>query len=271
MVALPVFHAALALFLSQPVPGVAVERKLAERFQLKVGDTIEVALEPGQAGRTFTVEAVYQAKPDPATALRNEFGIRFHLPDLAQLLGAPDRVDRIGVRTTGVSPDSAAARLNQVAFGFRAYPSDSIARESSRTFLVVSRFHRAIGFVSIVASAVFLLCIMMLKVGERQQDAVVMRLIGISRATVYKAFMLEACLLALLGSIVGIGLALVAALATNAFYQRRFDTTLVFAHLTPDIVMLGVGLSLLLGVGAGALAAARLVRARPLSLWRRAA
>jgi putative ABC transport system permease protein len=215
---------------------------------------------------------VYEPRPDPATVLRGEYRLRLHLPDLAALLGQPDRVDRIAVRSApGVGADSLAALLNATAFGYRAHPSAAIASESSRTFLVVSRFHRAIGFIAIVASAIFLLCIMLLKVEERRLDAAVMRLMGLSRATVFRAFVLEAVLVAGAGSLAGIGLAWLAAAATNAVYQHRFATGLVFAWLTPGIVGLAVGLSLVLGVGAGALAAARLVRAQPLALWRRQA
>lgn len=253
-----------------PAPGVAIERRMAERFGLAVGDTVSVTTSADAKPASFLVEAIYQPRPDPATALRGEYRLRFHLPDLAALLGAPDRVDRFGVAAaTGVSADSAAFRLNQLGFGFRAYPSDSIARESSRTFVVVSRFHRAIGVISIVASAIFLLCIMLLKIEERRLDAAVMRLVGISRATVFQAFLLEACFLAVVGSLVGVVLAYVATVATNRVYQWKFDTNLVFAQLTPDIIAFGVGLSLILGVLAGAVAAARLVRAQPLALWRR--
>lgn len=254
----------------QEISGVAIERRLADRFKLEVGDTVALTTDPAGRPSPFRIEAIYLPKADPATALRGEYDLRFHLPDLAALLGGPDRVDRFGVRVApGISPDSAAQRLNQSAFGYRAYPSDSIARESSKTFLVVSRFHRAIGVIAILASAIFLLCIMLLKVEERRLDAAVMRLVGISRATVFKAFLLEACLLAGVGSVVGVGLAAVATVATNWFYQRKFETTLVFANLTADLIAFGVGLSLLLGLVAGTLAAARLVRAHPLSLWRR--
>jgi ABC-type antimicrobial peptide transport system permease subunit len=121
-----------------------------------------------------------------------------------------------------------------------------------------------------VASAIFLLCIMLLKVEERRLDAAVMRMIGISRTTIFKAFVLEAAFVAAIGSVVGVALAWLAGAITNAVYQRRFETALVFSYLTPDIVALGVGLSLGLGVLVGALAAARLVRTRPLALWRRA-
>ena len=259
---------------AQPEPirgGVAIERRLATRWKIGVGDTVQLA--PDAVGRAtaWQVEAIYEPRPDPATALRGELRIRFHLPELAAFLGAPDRVDRFGVATVpGVTPDSAAARLNQIGFGFRAHPSAVIAAESSKTFLVVSRFHRAIGFIAIVASSVFLLCIMLLKVEERRLDAAVMRMIGLSRRTVFRAFLLEAALLATIGSVVGTILAYLATVITNAVYQRKFDTALVFAHLSPGIVLLGVGLSVTLGLGAGAIAAGRLLRANPLVLWRRA-
>jgi putative ABC transport system permease protein len=252
-------------------PGVAVERRMAERYALRLGDTVTVAPAPNAARRSFVVRAIYQPKADPATALRADYRIRLHLPDLADLLGRPDRVDRFSVRTApGVSTDSAVRRLNQLAFGYRAYPSDEIARESSRTFAVVSRFHRAIGFIAIVASAIFLLCIMLLKVEERRLDAGVMRMIGISGRTIVSAVVLEACLVAIVGSLFGVVLAGLADAITNWVYQRRFDTELTFAWLTPGIVATGVGISLGLGVVAGFLAAMRLIRVRPLALWRRA-
>ena len=254
-----------------PLPGIAIERRLADRFGYAIGDTISLTPRPDGSRTRYRIEAIYQPRPDPATALRGEYRIRFHLPELARFLGSPDRVDRFAVSSRpGVPAESTAFRLNQPAFGYRAWPSETIAAESSRTFAVVSRFHRAIGVISIVASAVFLLCIMLLKVEERRLDAAVMRLIGISRATVFRAFVLEATLIAAVGSFLGVGLAIVAGAITNQVYRRRFETGLVFSHLTVDIVAFGVGLSLVLGVIVGALAARRLVGARPLELWRRA-
>jgi putative ABC transport system permease protein len=180
-------------------------------------------------------------------------------------------VDRIGVGLKpGVNPDSAVARLNQLAFGFRAHTSQSIASGSSQTFRVVSRFHRAIAVISIVASAVFLLCIMLLKVEERRRDTAVMRLVGISRRTIFSALVLEAMAVALIGSMFGVVLAIAAGSMTNFYYRRLFDTVLIFSRITPDIILFSVALSLLLGVGAGAAAALRLVRTAPLVLWGRA-
>ena len=264
--------AAALLALPEPPPrsGVAIERRLAERFHVAIGDSIALTPKADAPARWYRIEAIYEPRPDPATALRGEYQLRFHLPELAQLLGAPDRTDRVAVAVPpGIGADSAAFRLNQLAFGYHAYPSVTIASESSQTFAVVSRFHRAIGLIAIVASATFLLCIMLLKVEERRLDAAVMRMIGIGRLTIFKAFVLEATFVAAIGSGLGVGLAWLAGSITNLVYQRRFETTLVFSYLTSDIIALGVGLSLGLGILVGAVAALRLVRTRPLALWRR--
>jgi putative ABC transport system permease protein len=252
------------------IPQIAVERQLARELQLSVGDTLRLGPTPDSATRLVAVAAVYEPRPDPAEIAKRERHLRMHLPNLAALLGSPDRVDRFGVGITpGVSPDSAAAELNQGAFGYRVYSSQTIASESSQTFLVVSRFHRAIAVITIMAGAIFLLCIMLLKVEERRLDAAVMRFVGVSRRTVFAALLLEAVLIAILGSAVGTGLAFAASMATNTYYRHFFDTALTFSLITPGVLLFSLVLSLLLGALAGALAAWRLVHTRPLVLWGR--
>jgi putative ABC transport system permease protein len=252
------------------VTGIAVERSLAEQLDLNVGDTVRLGAAPDSMLRLAVVGAIYEPRPDPAEIAKGERHIRMHLPDLAGMLRAPDRVDRFGVGLKpDVSTDSAVAMLNRIAFGYQAYSSRAVAKESSQTFVVVSRFHRAIAVITIVASAVFLLCIMLLKVEERRTDAAVMRFVGVSRRTIFAALLLEAALIATVGSAVGILLAWLAGMLTNAYYQRFFDTALVFSRVTPEIVLFGVALSLALGILAGGVAAWRLVRTRPMVLWGR--
>jgi putative ABC transport system permease protein len=252
-------------------PGLAIERAVAEQLRLAVGDTVRLGAAPDSLHRLAVVTAIYEPRPDPAEISRRSLRVRLHLPDLADLLGAPDRVDRFGIGlAAGVPADSAVAVLNRSAFGFRAHASAAIASESSQTFKVVSRFHRAIAVITIVASAVFLLCIMLLKVEERRMDAAMMRFVGVRRRTIFWALVLEAALIAVVGSVLGAGLAFLAGAATNAYYRRFFDTDLVFSLITPRIVAFSIGLSLLLGIAAGGAAAWRLVRTRPLVLWGRA-
>jgi putative ABC transport system permease protein len=251
-------------------PGIAVERRLAAQLGLSVGDTVRIGSAPDSLRLVATIAAVFEPRPDPADIPRPLRRIRMHLPDLAELLGTPDRVDRFGVALrAGISPDSVASILDRSAIGYQASSSRVIASGSSQTFRVVSRFHRAIAVISIVASAVFLLCIMLLKVEERRTDAAVMRFVGVSGRTIFAALLLEAALIATVGSAVGIVLAWIAGMVTNAYYQRFFDTALIFSRITPEIVLFGVALSLVLGVLAGGAAAWRLVRTRPMVLWGR--
>ncbi|HEX6042488.1 hypothetical protein, partial [Longimicrobium sp.] len=138
------------------LPEMLVERRLAERVPLAVGDTVRVrALAGTAAPRPFVVGGVFEREADPNRIARNEFEVRFHLPDLEALTGRRDRVVRFAiVLAPGAPADSAARWIEGVAFGTRAYGSAALAEESSATFRVVSRFHDAIGIVTILASAI---------------------------------------------------------------------------------------------------------------------
>jgi len=250
---------------------IAIDERLAADAGIRVGDRVVLAPEPGSiSGDTVRVAAIVGRRADPSEVARNEYRVRLHLDHLQRLIGYGDRVDRFAVLTAGgAAADSVLRRVNAAAFGFRAYPSREIAVETSKTFLVVSRFHRAIGVITIVASATFLLCIMLLKVDERRRDVAAMRLMGISRSTVVRSVMLESSVIALVGSAFGVALGFVVAAIVNAHYQNVYRTPLRFAIITPGTVAFSVLLSLVLGIGAGALAARRLARTPPLALFGR--
>ena len=252
------------------VRGIALDERLAGDASIALGDTVWLAPEAGTRGAPAVVAALVRRGADPSEVARSEYRVRLHLDHLQQLLAAPDRVDRFAV---AVRPDAGAdatdsllARYNHVAFGFRAHASRDVAVESSRTFQVVDRFHRAIGGITIVASAIFLLCILLLKVEERRRAVAALRLAGLSRRTVALSVIAEAAVVAVLGSAAGAAIGWVATLLVNAHYQRVFRTPLTFALLTPRITLFAVALSLLLGIVAGVLAAWRLVRTPPLAL-----
>jgi putative ABC transport system permease protein len=251
-----------------PFRSITIDERLAARAMLAVGDTAVLAPSAGARGDTVVIAAITRRSADPSEIARSEFRVRLHLDHLQALTGSGDRVGRFAVQTRDVpgAVDSAAARINALAFGFRAYPAAEVAVETSATFRVVNRFHRAIGVITIVASAIFLLCITLLKVDERRRDAGALRLMGISRATIVRAVVLEASLIAVIGSMMGAAFGYVAGWIVNWHYQGVYSTPLKFAIVTPGIVLFATALSLGLGVIAGLLAAQRLVRRAPLEL-----
>lgn len=252
------------------VRGMAIDESMAADLGLSVGDTVQLGSRPGAPTDRVVIAAIYQRRADPAEVARREYRVRLHLDQLQSLLELDDRVDRFAIATrapgTAASTDSAVARINHVAFGFRAHRSRDVAVGSSRTFRVVERFHRAIGIITVVASAVFLLCLLLLSVEERRRDIAALRLMGISRTTVVRAIVIEAALVSLLGSALGAVIGWITSALVNSHYQAVYRTPLSFAMLTPGIFAFATGLSLALGIGAGALAAIRLVRTPPLAL-----
>jgi len=264
--------ALLAAVLAQPPAPrtIAIDERLAADAGLHVGDRVVLAARAGAPGDTVVVAAVTRQPADPADVARGEHHVRLHLDHLQRLAGYENRVDRFAVATRGAGAEQRAlAAIGRAAFGFRAYRSAEVAAGTSRTFEVVRRFHRAIGVITIVASAAFLLCILLLKVEERRRDVAALRLMGISRRTVVAALVLEAALVALLGSALGAALGWVGAIVINAHYRGVYRTPLAFAVVTPGVVVLAVSLSLGLGAVAGLLAATRLARTPPLSLFGR--
>jgi putative ABC transport system permease protein len=282
------FIAALLLLPQTPQTSsrtIAIDESLAAAAKLKVGDRVTLLARPGgedfavmtatpsgyspgvAPAETVTVGAIVKRGADPSEVARGDFLVRMHLDQLQQISGYGDRVDRFAV---AAKPSANIGRLlseiNDVAFGFRAYRSRDIAVETSRTFQVVSRFHRAIGLITIVASSIFLLCIMVLKVEERKRDIAALRLMGISRWSIVKSIIIEAAVVAILGSGLGVALGWVVSVVVNWHYQALYHTPLEFSIVTPEVIGVSVALSLVLGALAGILASLRLVRTPPLVL-----
>jgi putative ABC transport system permease protein len=263
-------RAAAAQQLRHSPIAIAIDERLAEDEHLTLGDRVVLAAEADGAGDTAVVVAITRRDADPSQAVRHDYQLELHLTDLQRLTGYGDRVDKFALATRRPVDDTAlVARINDVAFGFRAYRASDIAVRTSKTFQVVSRFHRAIAGITIVASAIFLLCILLLKVDERRRDVAALRLMGISRRSVVTAVVIEAALISLVGSALGAVVGWIGSMVINWHYRGVYRTPLAFSIVTRSIVADAVVLSIVLGVGVGLAAAMRLVRVPPLTLFGR--
>jgi ABC-type antimicrobial peptide transport system permease subunit len=89
---------------------------------------------------------------------------------------------------------------------------------------------------------------------------------GISADTIVKSVVIEAGIIALLGSMAGVVFGLIIARLVNWHFQGVYRTTLAFTLVTPQTVLFACILSVLLGVIAGWVAARRLVSQPALTL-----
>lgn len=252
-----VFIAASLAARTAPEPRrVVLEDRLAASLAISAGDTVTIRMngESG-GGAPFVVAGTRTPPPDPAGISRTSRGAWMSLPDLEALSGRHDRVSRFVIGLAPhANPDSVVASLNQLEMGFRAYRSHDVAARSSETFVVISNFHKAISFLSILAGSAFLAAIVLLQVQELKRSLGVLRVLGFSRTRVYLSVVGETVLLANVGACIGVLLALVVSRAVNVYYRAYFDTGLVFSAVTATHVVLAFGIATAVGFLVGSLA-----------------
>ncbi|HEX5133703.1 MAG TPA: ABC transporter permease [Candidatus Krumholzibacteria bacterium] len=241
---------------------VVVEDRLATSLAISAGDTVRIRLTgEGGAGMPFIIAGTHAPPPDPAGISRTSRTLWMPLPDLEALSDRHDRVSRfvLGLEP-GANADSLVTALNGTQLGFRAYHADDVASQSSETFVVISNFHKAISFLSILAGSAFLAAIVLLQVQELRKSLGVLRVLGFSRRRIYLSVVGETVLLANAGATIGVGLALLVSRGVNLYYRRYFDTDLVFSAVTGTHVALAFGIATAVGLVVGSLATVYLFR-----------
>ena len=271
---------------SEPLPGVLVSRQLMESRGYRVGDVIRLSTRhSGEDARSFRIDGVYEPTPDPLRFAHQRLEVRFHLPDLQALIADAPRQAQNGMRASRETEAESVTSINVALKDPRdagAFARDIAARipglvarptsaptERTTTFAVIERFHLAIAIVTVVGSAVFLLALMVMLVDERRSTVGILRLIGFTRGRIVLQIFAEGVLIALAGAVFGILFALASEDLFNRFFQWRYDTTLVFLRITPEVASRSLMIAVPLGIAASLAASWSVLRQHLLALLRR--
>ncbi len=247
---------------TERLPELLLEDRTAERLDIEIGDTVWIS-GLDTAERPFVVSGTYRRPADPSTVTLRDYRAIFQLPDLQDLLGTADRVDRFSVKLRpGADREAVVAEIDRLAFGADALPTEAVAAASSETFRVVSRFHRALAGITITGAAVFLLCLVVLKIEERRLEGAAMRDVGISRRTLFLWMFVETVAMAAVGTGLGLALGWAGSAIINAYFQYLYSTSMAFARVTPDLAALVALIGLATGIAVGVLAGLQMVRTR---------
>ena len=246
---------------------VLIERPYAVRAGIEAGSTVRLRAAPDAHPCPALVAGLFEPRADPSKLMGTRPRVLFHLPQLQALTGREGEADYFTVQLRpGVDADQAARELEPLLVGTRVHSATEVADRASTTFRVVSRFHAAIAGITLVAGGVFLACIMVLKVQERRAAVAAARLAGIPRRILMGWTVAEAALLSALGGVAGLGVGFAASAIVNAYFGRVYETTLRFSIVTGEMVVQGLVLAVVLGMGAGLVAGARLFATDPLEV-----
>lgn len=257
---------------------VVVNRALATRLDLVIGGTLLLAASPTDPVKPHKVVGVFDT-PHTGTGLLGGVHIALlPLSELQELAGVKERdaATRIALRLDAATRDDAQATARLVAAlesehpGFQVLTREDEMAEARERAAVSAGFYTAVAYVSLVVSALFVASVMIMDVQERKRDLGVLRAIGWSRLSVFRAVTTDALLFVGAGTLLGVLLGWGASEALGDYFRRGYGLDVDFTLFTPGLALASALQSMLVGL-AGALWPAWMAsRVDPLTVLRSA-
>jgi putative ABC transport system permease protein len=138
----------------------------------------------------------------------------------------------------------------------------SILKAANKISLGLTLVLLVIAAISLIASGISIMNVMLITVTERTKEIGIKKAIGASRGALLMEFLLEALILSGGGGLVGI------ALGAAVPYSVRFFTTAIQIQIPLEAVALGFGVTLLVGLTFGMIPALRASRLNPVEALR---
>jgi putative ABC transport system permease protein len=229
---------------------VVMDRGTATKYHFAVGDHVKLLL----AGppQTFTLTGIVRF--GTADNLAGATIAAFWLPTAQQLFDLPGQFDAIDVVTTpGADKGSVRRAIADVLpSGVEVVTGQTVADEQS------SAINQALGFfstallvfafISLFVGGFTIFNTFSIIVGQRTKELALLRIVGASRRQLFRSVLLEAALVGLVASLVGLGLGVLAAVGLEALLGAFGITlptgTLVFESRTVvAALVVGVGVT----------------------------
>lgn len=138
----------------------------------------------------------------------------------------------------------------------------TILKATSKIGLGLTVVLLVIAAISLIASGISIMNVMLITVTERTKEIGIKKAIGASRGALLMEFLLEALILSGGGGLVGV------ALGAAVPYSVRFFTTAIQIQIPLEAVALGFGVTLLVGLTFGMIPALRASRLNPVEALR---
>ena len=230
---------------------VVMDQGTAEKYGFHVGDRVTILL-PG-APRVFTISGI--VKFGTANNLAGATIAAFTLPTAQSLFDKVGVLDTIDVL---VSPGATSATVERhiasiLPRGVEVVTGQTVADENTSLMNQILGFLSTalliFAFIALFVGAFTIFNTFSIIVGQRTRELALLRIVGASRRQIFNSVLLEAFLMGLVASLLGLGLGVLTAMGLNALL-RAFGVTLpqgalVFSWRT-ILVSLAVGVGVTL-------------------------
>jgi len=188
--------------------GVLVGSQLAEERDLDPGDKIETRSNSYRVVGILASERRGSiARPDDAIVVPQS---NFEGDSYTQLVV---RVD--SAREANATAERIRSEFNDRRELVRVFDRSEIAASIDQFFTQFNLFLIAVGVVSLVVAGISIANVMLMSVIERREEIGVLRAVGYQRLDVLSILLAESMLLGLVGTVVGLGISVLAAMGVN--------------------------------------------------------
>lgn len=226
---------------------VVIDHGTAKKFDFRVGDRVKILL-PG-APQYFIISGIVRF--GTADNLAGATIAAFTLPTAQRLFDKVGQLDTVDILTSPGANKAAVLRAVQhvLPSGLEVVTGQTVADENTSLMNQLLGFLSTallvFAFIALFVGAFTIFNTFSIIVGQRTRELALLRIIGASRRQVFQSVLLEAFLLGLVASLIGLGLGVLTAMGLDSLL-RSFGISLpqgalVFSMRTV-LAALGVGI-----------------------------
>jgi putative ABC transport system permease protein len=200
---------------------IAIDRRTSEKKHFAVGDTISVAVDQGV--RTFAITGI--ATFSSSSSIGASTIAIFDVPTAQDLFDKDGKFDEIQVAAkSGVTPEKLAAEIRpllpETAKVKTAEAQTQEAVDSVNEGVgIFQKILLAFGFIALFVGAFVIANTLSITIAQRMREFATLRTIGGSRRQVLRSVMLEALVVGVLASLIGLFFGLAIAKGLNALFS----------------------------------------------------